>query len=70
MTAVHSDLSRQAGRWAVVNTHPHKEHIAVQNLTQQAFETIARMCAEQSNTPGERGRPQAAPPKLFVRPRE
>jgi transcriptional antiterminator RfaH len=28
-----------AERWAVVNTHPHQEHLAVDNLQRQAFAT-------------------------------
>lgn len=29
----------QSGKWAVVNTHPHKESLALQNLAQQDFQT-------------------------------
>jgi transcriptional antiterminator RfaH len=39
MTAGQNALPQHPGRWAVVNTHPHKEHIAVQNLALQTFET-------------------------------
>lgn len=36
---VHVDLPRQAStRWAVINTHPHREHIVIENLIRQNFE--------------------------------
>ncbi len=37
---VHVDLSRQAATslWAAINTHPHRENVAVQNLARQNFQ--------------------------------
>lgn len=37
---VHVDFSRQAAasRWAAINTHPHREHVAVENLVRQNFQ--------------------------------
>jgi transcriptional antiterminator RfaH len=32
-----------ARRWAVINTHPHKERFAVENLKRQAFSTYCPM---------------------------
>ena len=36
---IHVDLPRQAAtRWAAINTHPHREHIVIENLVRQNFE--------------------------------
>ncbi len=36
---IHVDLARQAAtRWAAINTHPHREHIVIDNLIRQNFE--------------------------------
>lgn len=32
-------LSAQSGKWSVVNTHPHKEALAVEHLQRQNFQT-------------------------------
>lgn len=34
-----SQLPAEHGRWVVVNTHPHKEAIAIENLERQDFRT-------------------------------
>ena len=37
---IHVDPSRGAAssRWAAINTHPHREHVAVENLVRQNFQ--------------------------------
>lgn len=35
----HSRLDAAAAPWVVINTHPHREHLAVENLQRQQFET-------------------------------
>jgi transcriptional antiterminator RfaH len=32
-----------AARWIVINTHPHQEHLALENLRRQAFESYCPM---------------------------
>lgn len=35
------------GRWLAVNTHPHREHIAIENLGRQDFETYCPLIQRQ-----------------------
>jgi transcriptional antiterminator RfaH len=36
-------MSQESRKWAVVNTHPHKERFALENLSRQEFETYCPM---------------------------
>ena len=36
-------LPAQPGKWVVVNTHPHKESLAIENLQRQGFRTYCPM---------------------------
>jgi transcriptional antiterminator RfaH len=36
-------MSKQAQGWAVINTHPHKERFAIENLVRQEFEAYCPM---------------------------
>src|SRR5260221_11971538 len=35
-----------AARWIVINTHPHSEHLALQNLERQEFESYCPMISK------------------------
>jgi transcriptional antiterminator RfaH len=47
MQAQHSEIASQPPRWLVVNTHPHKEHVALQNLAQQNFAAYCPLVRKQ-----------------------
>ena len=42
-----SDAAEAACRWVAINTHPHREHIALENLMRQGFDAYCPMIERQ-----------------------
>jgi transcriptional antiterminator RfaH len=47
MSAPEQAAELLASRWLAVNTHPHREHIAIENLSRQDFETYCPLIQRQ-----------------------
>jgi transcriptional antiterminator RfaH len=46
MARAYEERSATAAAWIVVNTHPHREHVAIENLERQQFEAYCPMIAK------------------------